>query len=85
MLAARQARWDASEMNLDQALALAREIGYPYAEGRVLQTYGELYVKTGDRERARQRFQEALAIFQRVGAKADVEHTSRMLLQLDSE
>src|SRR5262249_4432256 len=52
----RCARWAKAEAALDEALALCRSIGYPYAEARVLYEYGQLYLQRGEPDRARERF-----------------------------
>jgi hypothetical protein len=49
----------------------------PYAEARLLQVYGMLLARCDKREPACTRLDEALAIFQRLGARKDneqVEH-----------
>lgn len=48
-----------AERALDEGLKLAVSQPYPYAEGRILEQMG--------------RMEEALAIFQRLGAKKDIE------------
>src|SRR5207248_7959604 len=73
MIALQQARWTEAERSLEEGLALARTIPYPYAEGRLLHVYGEMHVAKGEPGPARERLQAALAIFRRLGARKDAE------------
>ena len=79
MIATRGGAWDAAERSLREGLSLSREIGYPYGEARLLLVYGELRTRTSLVEPARERLEAALAIFQRLGARKDVERTERLL------
>jgi tetratricopeptide (TPR) repeat protein len=82
LVALRQERWQEAEAALGEGLALARRIGYPYGEARLLQAYGELFAQTGQPEAARERLEEALAIFQRLGARGDVVRAEQVLSSL---
>jgi tetratricopeptide (TPR) repeat protein len=73
MLAIRQHRRADAHQTLDQALDLVRQMNVPYSEAYYLTLYGVLYKEQGATEEARARFQEALTIFHRLGAKRDVE------------
>jgi hypothetical protein len=64
---------------LEEDLALVRPMPYPYAEARLLQVYGMLYIQKGDTAQARERLEAALAIFRRLGARKDVEQTEQLL------
>src|SRR5204863_403033 len=55
----------AGQRALDEGLAVARSISYPYAEARLLHAYGEMQAQKGEPEAARQRLEAALAIFRR--------------------
>jgi tetratricopeptide (TPR) repeat protein/transcriptional regulator with XRE-family HTH domain len=79
IVAVRQGRWEEAAGALGEGLALARHIGYPYAEARLSQAYGELFAQTGQHEAAREQLEEALAIFQRLGARRDVEQTVHLM------
>jgi tetratricopeptide (TPR) repeat protein/transcriptional regulator with XRE-family HTH domain len=57
-----QQRWSEAEAALEEALKLARAMPYPYAEARLLSTYGDLLVASGQVERAREHYKAALAI-----------------------
>jgi tetratricopeptide (TPR) repeat protein/transcriptional regulator with XRE-family HTH domain len=73
MVARRQGRWEEATQALEDGVALARNISYPYGEGRLLHVCGEMYVARDEPEAARERLEEALAIFQRLGARKDAE------------
>jgi hypothetical protein len=60
-------------------VALARSMPYPYAEGRLLHVYGELHVAKGEPVPARERLEAALALFQRLGARKDVERVEQVI------
>jgi hypothetical protein len=72
LLAIRQRLWDEAASALQEGLALARQLGYPYAEALALQVSGALCAQTDQAEQARARQAEALAIFRRLGARADL-------------
>jgi hypothetical protein len=68
MVLRRQGHTDEAAGVLAEGLALARSLPYPYAEARIL-------AELGMRE-------EALTIFQRLGAREDVERTKQLLASL---
>jgi tetratricopeptide (TPR) repeat protein len=77
LAAARRGRCAEAEEALQEGLALARRLGYPYGEARLLQVSGELGARLGQSEPARAHLEQALAIFQRLGARihcVQVEH-----------
>ena len=67
LLATRQGRWDGAVAALDEALERTRAMPFPYAELKALWVYGELEVARGDPTAARRRFEQALAICDRLG------------------
>ncbi|HEX6800339.1 MAG TPA: AAA family ATPase [Ktedonobacterales bacterium] len=67
LLAIRLERWDQAAAALDEAISLARTMPYPYAEAKALYVYGELEVTRGDSAAARERYEQAQAICQRLG------------------
>jgi tetratricopeptide (TPR) repeat protein len=77
-------RWDKAEASLQEALALAQRMPYPYAEGRLLSVYGLLSARRGEQEAARERLEVALAIFRRLGARKDIERTEQALSMLQN-
>jgi tetratricopeptide (TPR) repeat protein len=68
-----------AERILHEGVSLAREMPNPYAEARLLQVYGALLARRGEAEPACARLEEALAIFQRLGARKDSEQVERDL------
>jgi tetratricopeptide (TPR) repeat protein len=83
LVAARQLRWLEAEQALEEGLHLAQAIPCPYTEARLFQVYGELRLRQGHLASARERASCALALFQRLGARKDVERTEQMLTTLD--
>ncbi len=63
----RQADWAHARESLDDALALARQMAYPYAEVKARSIYGELFATTHLPERAREQYERALALCRRLG------------------
>jgi tetratricopeptide (TPR) repeat protein len=72
LIALRHERWEEATRSLEEGLALARGMPYPYAEARLLQLYGYLRVQKGELEAARDRLAAALALFRRLGARTDM-------------
>jgi len=81
MLAIRQHREADAAQTLEQALDLARSMNFPYAEADYLSLYGTLCKQQGATEDAHRWFEEALTIFQRLGAKKDIERVQSALAQ----
>jgi tetratricopeptide (TPR) repeat protein len=79
MVLARQGRWDEMGCVLEEAATLAHPMPYPYGEARVLYEHGRLQAQQGQVLQARERLQEALAIFERLGAQPYVAWTSQAL------
>jgi tetratricopeptide (TPR) repeat protein len=73
MVLIRQGRHDKAQQVLSEGLALARSMPFPYMEARILEQLGILQTQRGEPEQAQTRWEESLAIFQRLGAKKDVE------------
>jgi tetratricopeptide (TPR) repeat protein len=71
----RQRRWDEAETALQEALQLARQMPYPYAEAKALSIYGDLLVASGQPERAREQYEAALAILR---PRGEVPYTNRI-------
>jgi tetratricopeptide (TPR) repeat protein len=79
MVALRRGEPEEAARSLDEGLTLARCMPYPYAEARLLQVYGREQTQPGNRSSGRERLEAALAIFQRLGARKDVERTEQWL------
>lgn len=64
---------------LEGAPRLELRMSYPYGQAMFLRMYGLLQQERGERSQGRQRLEEALAIFRRLGAKKEVEWTEQVL------
>ncbi len=69
LVAIRREQWSDAERALDEAIALARAMPYPYAEAKALYVTGLLHVARHEPEQARERFAAALAICGRLGER----------------
>jgi tetratricopeptide (TPR) repeat protein len=83
MVLTRRGRWEEAEASLRDAMTHAATMPYPYAEARALYGYGRMQSRRGAPDLAGERLQEALAIFQRLGAKPYLERTEQALAALD--
>ncbi len=72
LVALRQERWTEAAQALDEGVALARALPYPYAEARLWQVYGALHLQQGERGPGRARLREALVLFRQLGAHKDI-------------
>jgi hypothetical protein len=82
LIALRQGEAQEAEHALEEGLALARPMPYPYGEGRLLETYGLLHMQEQQAHLTRERLDEALTIFRRLGARKDIERTEQLLATL---
>jgi tetratricopeptide (TPR) repeat protein len=78
-LASRQDRCDDAARDVQEGLAIARELGLPYAEALLLEEYSHMQSVTGEPEHARKRLEESLAMFRQLGASPDLERVARTL------
>lgn len=69
----------ASQDALDEAEALCRTMGYPYAEAKVLYTGGLVDRQMGKSERARDRLERALTLCQQLGERLYAEQIEQAL------
>jgi len=65
----RRRHWAEAEQAVEEALA--RDMRHPYGEARVLHAYGDLHHAKGESGRARECWEAARVIFQRLGARAE--------------
>jgi tetratricopeptide (TPR) repeat protein len=79
LVAIRQGCWAEAQGVLEEGLSLTRSMPYPYGEARMLHTYGLMHAQKGEPAPARERLEEALAIFRRLGARKDIERTEQEL------
>jgi tetratricopeptide (TPR) repeat protein/transcriptional regulator with XRE-family HTH domain len=69
LVALRLERWDEAQRSLQEALALAREMPYPYAEAKALYVSGQHFTARGQPDAAREQYAAALAICERLGER----------------
>jgi adenylate cyclase len=79
MVLIRQGRNDEAQGVLTEGLALARSMPHPYLGARILVQLGVLQKQRGEPEQARERLEESLTIFRRLGARKDVEQVETLL------
>jgi tetratricopeptide (TPR) repeat protein len=80
MLATARKDWSTAAESFDKAIRINRQYQLPWDEAKALYERGLMYLSRGrkaDREKAHEDLDEALAIFQKVGAKKDVEKVLR--------
>jgi len=80
MLAAARRDWGTATESFDKAIQINRQYQLPWDEARTLYERGLMYLARGgkgDRDKAHEDLDEALAIFQKVGARKDVEKVLR--------
>jgi tetratricopeptide (TPR) repeat protein len=82
MVRIRQEHWADAASSLEEGLALARSMPYPYGEGRLLHVYGAMHVQKGKLEPAREQLETALATFWRLGARKDAERVEQAIEDL---
>jgi tetratricopeptide (TPR) repeat protein/transcriptional regulator with XRE-family HTH domain len=82
LVLARQGRWAEAEGALEEGLSITRAMPYPYAEARLLHVHGQLSGQRGERGAAQERLAAARAIFQRLGARKEIERVEQALASL---
>lgn len=75
----RKARWQEAGEALEEALALCRAIGNPYAEAKMLYIYGFMHLQQGEPALAHKRLEEALAILNRQGERLHAQKAEQAL------
>jgi transposase/Tfp pilus assembly protein PilF len=78
-------QWTEAARSLEEGLALARSMPYPYAEARLLHVYGRLHIQKGEPQAARERLEAARAIFARLGAPTDTAQVEQALAGLSQK
>jgi tetratricopeptide (TPR) repeat protein/transcriptional regulator with XRE-family HTH domain len=77
-----QHRWQDAQEQIDAGLAVARDVGMPCEEGMLVYLWGSMDAARDDRDAARSRLRDALAIFQQLGARPYRQWTEQTLAQL---
>ncbi|MDE3230535.1 MAG: hypothetical protein KGO05_11700, partial [Chloroflexota bacterium] len=83
LLAMRRERWQEAADAIEQSLALARAMPYPYAVAKAHYTCGLLHAARGEPELARARYAEALAILDALGERPYAARVTEALGRLD--
>jgi tetratricopeptide (TPR) repeat protein len=76
MLATTKQDWDEAAESFEQAVAINRQYQLPWDEAKTFYEWGLMHLSRGaegDREKADEVLGQALALFQRIGARKDVE------------
>ena len=82
LVALHREQWERAEQYLIEGLATARAMPYPHGEGRLLHIYGLLQAQIREPASARSYLDAALNIFQRLGARKDIELVEREIAAL---
>jgi tetratricopeptide (TPR) repeat protein len=85
LVLSKQERWEEAEQALQEALTLCRGMAAPYAEAKTLYTAGLVSHKKGELEPARQRFEAALTILERLGERLYARYIEQLLGQGESQ
>jgi tetratricopeptide (TPR) repeat protein len=75
-------RWEEAEKAFRDAVSESQRLPYPYAEARAQSEWGRMLLRRGEPQRGRKTLEEALAIFQRLGARKDVDRTEQALEEM---
>jgi tetratricopeptide (TPR) repeat protein len=81
LVLSKQERWEEAEQALQEALTLCRGMAAPYAEAKTLYTAGLISHKKEELEPARQRFEAALTILERLGERLYARYIEQLLGQ----
>jgi tetratricopeptide (TPR) repeat protein len=82
ILAARRGSWNEARQILDRAASLARNMPYPFAEARILDTYGAMSLRHGELGEARDRLAASLELFRQIGARPYAERAEQALTRV---
>jgi len=79
LVTTRRGEYEEAARAVEEGLALARRMPYPYAEARLLYVHGQLHARRGEPEPARRQLEAALAIFRRLGARRDAKQAEHAI------
>jgi tetratricopeptide (TPR) repeat protein len=82
LIATKQQRWEAAEVDVVQAIELAQAMPCLWAEAKALYAYGQMHVAKGALEQAREKYREALSICDQLGEGLYRPHIERALADL---
>lgn len=78
-LLAQRGSWNKAHDAFNRAVSEAQGMPYPYSEARALYEHGMMQMRKGNLPEARRKLEQALAIFEQLGARPYVERTERAL------
>jgi tetratricopeptide (TPR) repeat protein len=79
----RQQRWEEAIAALEESITICRAMPHPWAEAKALLVYGQLHEASGEPERARKKYEQALVICNRLGEGLYRPRIEHALAQLD--
>lgn len=79
LLLGQQQRWQEAQTAVEEGLALARSMPYPYAEAKALYVSGLVQVQQGKTQPARERLEAALALCVKLGERLYARQINRVL------
>jgi tetratricopeptide (TPR) repeat protein len=83
LVATAQECWQDAARVLEEGITVARRIGFRYAEAQLLHACGLMHLRKGEQASARERLADAHGIFQRLGARKDLERIVQDIADLD--
>ncbi|MGH2449560.1 MAG: hypothetical protein ACRDFS_13290, partial [Chloroflexota bacterium] len=85
MIAAARGDFEQADLAFGKIVTDARNIPYPFAEACALYEHGMMFLAQGNGEDARSRLEDALHIFQRLGARPYIDRTVAALAAVPPE
>ena len=82
MLLRRTGQWENSAADFEESLRISNQVGNPFEEGRTQHEFGLMWKDKGNRERAREHLSQAVHLFERIGAKKELEKARAALQDL---
>jgi transcriptional regulator with XRE-family HTH domain/tetratricopeptide (TPR) repeat protein len=82
MVAARRSQWSDAQVALEEALALSQAMPYPYAQARILHTFGLMHLQRRQLELADQSLRAARDICARLGEHLYSKHIAEHLVDI---
>ncbi len=79
LVLSKQGRWEEAEQALEEALTLCQGMATPYAEAKTLYSAGLVSYQKRELAQARQRFEAAFAILERLGEGLYARHIEQLI------
>jgi tetratricopeptide (TPR) repeat protein/transcriptional regulator with XRE-family HTH domain len=83
LITSRMGRWTEAAAVLEEAVALAHAMPYPYAEAKAHFVYGQFHMARSEPNLAREQYIAALAICERLGESLYRPHVEQAIVQLE--